>query len=109
MSQPVQPISKRFPALEQQEVVLTFFAPGARTVEVAGSFNGWRPAAHPLERIADGEWSVRLMLKSGEYEYRFVADGVWAEDPRAAQRTANPHGGHNSVLNVGLDDRTDLL
>ncbi len=104
-----EPISARFPALEEQEVVLTFYAPEARRVEVAGSFNGWRPSANPLQHSGTGEWSLRLMLKSGQYEYRFVADGVWADDPQATQRVANPYGGLNSVLTVRLDDRTDLL
>ena len=107
--QPTQPISERFPALEEQEVVLTFHAPAARVVQVAGSFNGWRPEANPLLPSGAGEWSARLMLKSGQYEYRFVVDGVWMDDPEATQSATHPHGGLNSVLKVGLDDRTDLL
>jgi 1,4-alpha-glucan branching enzyme len=107
--QSTEPISARFPALEEQEVVLTFYAPSASRVGVAGSFNGWNPQANPLAHTAAGEWSASLMLKSGQYEYRFVADGVWADDPQATQRVANPFGGLNSVLNVRLDDRTDLL
>ena len=107
--EPVQPISERFPALEEQEVAFTFYAPEARVVQVAGTFNEWRPEATPLERAPSGEWVTRLMLKSGQYEYRFVADGIWADDPEAKRSAANPHGGINSVLTVGLDDRTDLL
>jgi 1,4-alpha-glucan branching enzyme len=95
--------------LEEQEVVLTFSAPEARVVQVAGTFNGWRPEANPLEHTGAGEWTARLMLKSGQYEYRFVVDGEWNDDPQATQSAANPHGGRNSVLKVGLDDRTDLL
>ena len=106
---PIQPISERFPAGEEQEVVLTLRAPEARVVQVAGTFNGWHPEANPLARTAAGEWSARLRLRSGQYEYRFVADGVWTDDPQATQTTSNPHGGLNSVLTVGLDDRTDLL
>ena len=106
---PIQPISERFPALEEQEVVLTFYAPEAKTVQVAGSFNGWRAAANPLEHIGPDGWSVRLMLKSGLYEYRFVVDGVWTDDPQANRSAANPYGGLNSVLRVELDDRADLL
>ena len=107
--QPIQPISERFPALEEQEVVLTFRAPEAKVVQVAGTFNGWRPEANPLQHSGAGEWSARLMLKSGQYEYRFVVDGVWADDPEATQSATNLHGSLNSVLKVGLDDRTDLL
>src|SRR5476649_1641695 len=108
-SQPVQPIAERFPALEEQEVVLTFCAPVAKRVQVAGTFNGWRPEANPLAPTEAGEWTARLLLKAGQYEYRFVVDGAWADDPDAAQSTANPFGGRNHVLKVGLDDRTDLL
>jgi hypothetical protein len=104
-----QPIAERFPALEEQEVELTYFDSEAKTVQVAGTFNGWRAEATPLEPDGRGEWSARLTLKSGQYEYRFVVDGRWSDDPRAALTAANPYGGVNSVLKVGLDDRTDLL
>ncbi len=95
--------------MEEQEVVLTFYAPEANEVQVAGAFNDWRPEANPLEHTGSGEWATRLTLKSGQYEYRFVVDGVWTDDPRASQGSTNPFGGLNSVLKVGLDDRTDLL
>jgi len=108
-SDPIQPIAERYPALEEQEVVLTFCAPEAQSVRVAGSFNAWNPNANPLERSGAEEWSTRLRLKSGRYEYRFLVDGAWADDPQAIQTVANPFGGLNSVLEVELDDRTDLL
>ena len=106
---PIQPVSDRFPALEEQEIILAFFAPDAREVKVAGNFNGWRPEATPLKNTGAGEWVVRLSLRSGLYEYRFVVDGCWSDDPRAAQRAANPYGGFNSVLLVPLAVRTSIL
>jgi hypothetical protein len=106
---PVQPVSERFPALEKQEIVLTFFAPEAGGVHVAGTFNGWRAHDQPLKNTGAGKWVVRLMLRSGQYEYRFIVDGRWSEDPRAGQRAANPYGGFNSVLLVPLEERTDIL
>src|ERR1035438_4397783 len=77
---PIQPVSERFPALEEQEIILTFFALGAREVNVAGNFNGWRPEATPLKNTGTGDWVARLMFRSGQYEYRFVVDGRWIED-----------------------------
>ena len=106
---PIQPVSERFPALEEQEIIFTFFGPEAREVNVAGNFNGWRPDATPLKNTDAGKWIVRLMLRSGQYEYRFVVDGRWSEDPRASQRVANPYGSFNSVLQVPLDVRTSIL
>jgi hypothetical protein len=106
---PVQPVSERFPALEEQEITFTVLAPEAREVSVVGSFNGWCPNATPLNYTGAGEWSVRLMLRSGQYEYRFVVDGRWCEDPRASQHLANPFGEFNSVLVVPLAVRTSVL
>jgi hypothetical protein len=103
-----QPVSARFPALEEQEVVLTLFAPEAKAVYVAGNFNGWRPASTPLKNTGDGQWVVRLMLRSGQYEYRFVVDR-WVEDPRAIRRVVNISGGFNSVLTVPLAVKTSIL
>ena len=107
--QTIQPIAERFPAMEEQEVEFTFCAPEAHMVEVAGTFNGWHPQANPLEPTGTGDWTTKVMLKSGRYEYRFLVDGAWADDPQAIQTVANPFGGLNSVLEVELDDRTDLL
>jgi hypothetical protein len=105
----VQPVSERFPALEEQEITLTVLAPEAREVSVVGSFNGWRPNATPLNNTGAGEWAVRLMLRSGQYEYRFAVDGRWSEDPRASQHVANPFGEFNSVFVVPLAVRTSIL
>ena len=107
--QRIQPISERFPALEKQEIILTFSAQEAKEVTVAGDFNGWSPNAAPLEKTGDGDWAVRLMLRSGQYEYRFVVDGRGCEDPRASGRAACPFGGFNSVLKVPLAVRTSIL
>jgi 1,4-alpha-glucan branching enzyme len=106
---PLQPISERFPALEEQEVVLTCFAPAASRVNVAGGFNDWSSEATPLKRTSAGEWAARLLLRAGQYEYRFIVDGHWTEDPRASQQVANPYGGLNSVLTVPLVIRASIL
>jgi 1,4-alpha-glucan branching enzyme len=109
LSPSYQPMTERFPAMKEQEVVLEFVSPTAREVMVAGKFNDWRPKSIPLIMTKDGEWVVRLMLRDGEFEYRLAVDGQWMEDPEADQRAANPHDGFNSVLRVPLAVRTSLL
>jgi 1,4-alpha-glucan branching enzyme len=106
---PFQPVAERFPALEEQETILTCFAPKARAVNVAGNFNGWRPDVTPLNNMGAGKWAVRLMLRAGQYEYRFVVDCRWSEDTQASQHVANPYGGFNSVLLVPLAVKTSIL
>jgi 1,4-alpha-glucan branching enzyme len=72
----------------------------AKTVTVAGDFNNWDPHAHSLKKGKDGTWRASLHLKPGRYEYMFVVDGDWREDPLNPNRVPNPHGGFNSVCDV---------
>ena len=74
--------------------------PTARKVFVAGNFNDWRVDATPLQKAEEGEWVLNLALRPGTYEYRFVVDGQWCDDPLAKERVKNPHGGWNAVLRV---------
>lgn len=73
-------------------------APEAREVYVAGTFNDWTTKA--LKRQKDGRWSTWMNLEPGTYEYRFIVDGEWREDPASEGRSVNPFGGSNSVLEL---------
>ena len=105
----VEPVSERYPALEERPIVFRLFAPTASQVGVAGTFNDWRSEANPLKRSPSGEWTARVKLKAGRYEYRFVADGAWVDDPTSTKTVPNNHGGFNSVVDVGLDERAEFL
>lgn len=72
----------------------------AKSVSVAGSFNGWNPQKTPLHRNANGRWAGDVMLEPGRHEYLFVVDGKWLPDPKAREQVGNPFGGHNSVIVV---------
>jgi len=67
---------------------------------VAGTFNNWNPEATRLVFIGGKKWFKDLTLAPGRYEYRFVVDGGWVDDPKAKVQVPNPHGGHNAVLEV---------
>src|ERR1039457_7069304 len=57
-------VSEWFVALEEQEIMLTYFAPPPKQRNPPQQFNGWRPEATPLKNNGAGEWGVRLMLRS---------------------------------------------
>jgi hypothetical protein len=61
--------------------------PGARSVEVVGSFNDWRRGALPLrDDDNDGIWHGAVVLPAGQHEYMFVVDGErWVVDPLAGR------------------------
>ena len=77
--------------------------PEAKAVCVAGSFNGWRPAVSPMIHLGNGHWAKVLSLPPGRYEYRFVVDGQWVDDPAAKVFVPNPYGSQNAVLMVSSD------
>ena len=53
-----------------------------------------------------GQWIKELALSPGIYEYQYVVDGRWVNDPQAVKSTPNPFGGRNSVLVVEQDNTT---
>ena len=85
-------------------VEFSFHAPQAKYVFVAGTFNGWSEEALPLVQGPSGAWTVRTELAPGTYQYKFVVDGNWIPDPKAARKVTDPFGGENSVLEVPLRD-----
>jgi len=88
-------------------ILFTFANSTARTVHLAGEFNGWDPAALAMtDEDGDGVWEVVLDLQAGRtWQYKFVVDGgnSWEPDPHNPEKTDDGHGGFNSVLSVGDD------
>lgn len=78
--------------------------PGARSVEVVGSFNDWsRGLLHLRDENHDGIWHAAAVLPAGQHEYMFVVDGErWVTDPLAGRFVDDGFGAgrENSVLIV---------
>jgi len=88
-------------ATPRVEVELQLAGEQARTVAVAGDFNGWDTAS--MKRGEDGVWRIRLSLSPGRYQYAFLVDDArWVADPRAATVVDSGYGGADSVLDVSL-------
>jgi chromosome partitioning protein len=82
-------------------VLFTLDAPGAAEVSVTGEFTAWSREGRRLTRdAADGLWKAVINIPPGEYEYRFVVDGLWIRDPNNLEYTRNEFGQENSVLVV---------
>lgn len=100
---PVQTASFAPASAPQVFVRLVLVQPDARSVSVAGDFNGWNPAQTKLERADGGVWTVTIPLKPGRYEYMFVVNGKqWIADPLAAEDAGDGFGSHNAVLDVAI-------
>jgi len=87
-----------------REIVIQFRNRSATDVRLAGDFNGWVPDKG-VESMVQTEgaqriWTKILTLPPGTYEYRYVVDGEWCEDPENPLAVPGPVGGRNSVLVV---------
>ncbi len=75
-----------------------------RSVNLAGTFNGWSPTAWPMTRSTAGAWEADQTLANGTHQYKFVLDGSeWVRDPSNPTTAPDGFGGQNSVLTVACD------
>lgn len=87
-----------------RQVELHFHDAEANDVRIAGDFNGWVPdkgvrsviESHGATRV----WTKVLQLPPGTYEYRYVVDGEWREDPDNPNSVEGAAGRPHSVLIV---------
>jgi len=81
-----------------KRITFKLHAPDAQRVSLAGDFNAWDPEMHPLKKSSAGLWKKMVSLSPGRYEYRFMVDGEWHNDPDCTTCSPNPFGSNNSVL-----------
>lgn len=84
-----------------KKVSFSLLAPQAKRVTIAGNFNKWDANNAPLIKSnKEGLWKRELDLESGKYEYKFVVDGRWVNDPGNKKTVRNPFGTENSLIEV---------
>ena len=84
----------------KKKAVLSLAASRANQVQVAGDFTGWEQSPSDLKKQKDGIWKITLNLEPGRYEYRFIVDGDWQDDPSCETKAPNAFGSENCVLIV---------
>lgn len=71
----------------------------AKEVVLSGSFNKWNEQIFKMNKTEDC-WSLTLRIRPGEYQYKFIIDGKWIEDPVNSNKVLNEFNGYNSVVDV---------
>lgn len=94
------PALRNFGAI-QRSITFRYHAPQASHVALTGSFNHWNASSHPMQKGPDGYWQIRVELKRGRHEYRFIVDGIPTPDPKARAQIHDTHGSTASVIEVG--------
>jgi len=74
-------------------------APKARSVELVGDFNAWKPGLLKMSKGGDGAWTVSIPVREGRHKYLFLVDGEPKVDARA-ETADGPQGRRVSVKTV---------
>jgi len=84
----------------RKEVFFELDANSAKEVLLAGDFTGWEKTPIKLRKGERGSWRTTVKLAPGQYHYKFVVDGQWQDDPRAAAKCPNPFGTSDCLLEI---------
>ena len=77
-------------------------APAAKSVELVGTFNDWKPGSFTLQGPdKGGRWQIVVDLPAGRYEYQFLVDGrEWITDTSAPWHRPDGFGHLNAVMEL---------
>jgi len=87
---------------KQKMVEFELVAPTANKVILTGDFNSWSIEGIEMKKNSKGTWKTKVSLGPGRYEYKFIVDGEWWNDPANSNMVPNIYGGVNSVKEVGV-------
>lgn len=83
------------------KIVFKLAAPEDSQVQIAGDFNGWTPEnLHFVYGEGGAVWQKSLALTAGEYQYKYLVNGNWTQDPENLGMVDGPFGDKNSVISV---------
>jgi serine protease AprX len=90
------------PRVEGDKLVISYHSHEARSVALAGEFNGWDAQRNLLLQDLQGTWRAAIDLPPpGRYRYKLVVDETrWIEDPSNGRKEPDGYGGFNSVLDL---------
>ena len=83
-----------------QEVEFSLFAPDAKKVSIAGTFNSWDTSATAMKKTKDGTWKAKIQLSPGRHEHKYFVDGAWRQDIPGASLIPNAFGTNNCVIGI---------
>jgi 1,4-alpha-glucan branching enzyme len=86
--------------IKKRRVTFLMNLSDAEEVILMGDFNNWDPKKHLMKKDRKGMWVKAVIIPPGKYEYKFLVDGQWKEDPQNDQTCPNCFGTYNNVFNL---------
>ena len=84
--------------IKKRRVTFSLNSSNAEEVILMGDFNHWNLKKHPMKKDQNGLWAKTVIIPPGTYEYKFLVDGQWKEDPQNDQTCPNCFGTYNNVF-----------
>jgi 5'-AMP-activated protein kinase regulatory beta subunit len=85
---------------QNKRITFKLEAPGAKEAILVGDFNSWDDKKHKMKKDNKGMWTKIVTLAPGSYEYKFLVDGQWENDPSNDKVVTNSFGTLNNILTV---------
>jgi hypothetical protein len=88
------------PVVKYENGLAHFYLPGfqkAEQVVLSGSFNNWSTIELPMQKTSSG-WEISLKLTPSQYQYKYIVDGRWINDPNNLLKERDGQNGYNSVF-----------
>ena len=89
---------------QKRRITFKLEASGAKDAVLVGDFNTWDVKKHRMKRDNQGRWTKIITLAPGRYEYKFLVDGEWQNDPDNDQVVPNSFGTINNILTVEISE-----
>ena len=79
-----------------QEFTFEYYSPDSKDLFVAGTFSDWQ--MEKMKKNKNGVWTYKAKLPKGEFQYKYVFEGVsWETDPNAPA-IQSEHGLNNLLV-----------
>ena len=85
---------------EEAEMVFSYLAPAAESVEIIGDFTDWQPLRLNPPPGSQGVWMRIFHLRKGTYQYKFLVDGKKTIDLKNPRFGVCTQGGIASIMEV---------
>jgi len=86
--------------IKRRRIDFKYHDANAQEVNIVGDFNKWNAASHPMKQTDGGTWKKTMMLPEGTYEYKFIVDGAWLNDPMNEETCINDFGTVNNRIKI---------
>lgn len=83
---------------KRRRVTFSLEAADAQKVILGGDLNSWNAETHPMTKDKSATWKKTVMLPPGRFEYKFLVDGQWQNDPKNKEICPNCFGTQNNIL-----------